>query len=35
MRNVKNATVKEATCMMRIMQSHARCAVLIRKDGGN
>ena len=35
MRNVKNATAKEATCMMRIMQSHVRFAALTHKVGGN
>jgi hypothetical protein len=35
MRNAKNATVKEAICMTRIMQSHARFVALILKDGGN
>ena len=35
MRNVKNATAEEATCMTRIMQSHARFVALTLKDGGN
>ena len=35
MKNAKNATAEEATCMMRIMQSHARFVVLTPKDGGN
>jgi hypothetical protein len=35
MRNVKNATAEEAICMTRIMQSRARFAAPIHKDGGN
>ena len=35
MRNAKNAMVEEAICMTRIMQSHARFAVLTLKVGGN
>lgn len=35
MRNVKNVTAEEAICMMKIMQSLARFAVLIPKGGGS
>ena len=35
MRNVKNATVKEVTCMTKITQSHARFVAPTLKDGGN